>query len=301
MPWAASSWCTRSTLALSLSILLIATMIGTFAARAWWMASIVWGITPSSAATTSTTRSVTWAPLARMAVDGDDGRSLDELARVFVGEREQLLARGRDHVAGALGGLYGDDVLARNRLHSEAELVRHDLGGGEIDDLVDVRQDLGRHELLDDLDRAHAELVGQVLHRQGRRQHGLALAVGLDLDRDRGGLEGRAGSLDRPRRQWRGGILEGHPPLLEKVHQLFLADPKFACEFVCLHARTYDYAAQGEFETSGGSATRPTPPKVRRRRWSSAPSPVPSSCAPSPGMKRRGEGKRPAPARALWG
>jgi len=28
-----------------------------------------------------------------------------------------------------------------------------------------------------------------------------------------------------------------------------LTDPEFACEFVCLHARTYDYAARGEFET----------------------------------------------------
>ena len=33
------------------------------------MASIVWGITPSSAATTSTTMSVAWAPRARMAVN----------------------------------------------------------------------------------------------------------------------------------------------------------------------------------------------------------------------------------------
>ena len=32
------------------------------------MASMVWGITPSSAATTSTTMSVAWAPRARIAV-----------------------------------------------------------------------------------------------------------------------------------------------------------------------------------------------------------------------------------------
>ncbi len=43
-------------------------MIGTSAALAWSMASIVWGITPSSAATTRTTMSVAWAPRARMAV-----------------------------------------------------------------------------------------------------------------------------------------------------------------------------------------------------------------------------------------
>ena len=42
--------------------------MGTSAARAWSMASTVWGMTPSSAATTSTTMSVTSAPRARMAV-----------------------------------------------------------------------------------------------------------------------------------------------------------------------------------------------------------------------------------------
>ena len=43
-------------------------MIGTSAALAWSIASSVWGITPSSAATTITAMSVTWAPRARMAV-----------------------------------------------------------------------------------------------------------------------------------------------------------------------------------------------------------------------------------------
>jgi hypothetical protein len=50
------------------SILLSATTIGTSAALAWAIASWVCGITPSSAATTSTTTSVTLAPRARMAV-----------------------------------------------------------------------------------------------------------------------------------------------------------------------------------------------------------------------------------------
>ena len=59
---------TRSGLASGLSILLMATIIGTFAALAWLMASIVCGITPSSAATTRTTMSVTLAPRARIAV-----------------------------------------------------------------------------------------------------------------------------------------------------------------------------------------------------------------------------------------
>ncbi len=44
-------------------------MIGTFAARAWLIASCVWGITPSSAATTRMTMSVAWAPRARIAVN----------------------------------------------------------------------------------------------------------------------------------------------------------------------------------------------------------------------------------------
>ncbi len=43
--------------------------MGTSAALAWLSASTVWGITPSSAATTSTTMSVASAPRARMAVN----------------------------------------------------------------------------------------------------------------------------------------------------------------------------------------------------------------------------------------
>ena len=60
---------TLSGLAPSLSILLTATTIGTLAACAWLRASIVCGMTPSSAATTRTAMSVTWAPRARMAVN----------------------------------------------------------------------------------------------------------------------------------------------------------------------------------------------------------------------------------------
>ena len=46
----------------------MATTIGTCAARAWSIASMVWGITLSSAATMRMTRSVIRAPRARMAV-----------------------------------------------------------------------------------------------------------------------------------------------------------------------------------------------------------------------------------------
>ena len=59
---------TLSGLASCLSILFSATTSGTSAALAWLIASMVCGITPSSAATTSTTMSVTLAPRARMAV-----------------------------------------------------------------------------------------------------------------------------------------------------------------------------------------------------------------------------------------
>ena len=68
-PRSASCCLMRSGWASGLSILLIATMIGTLAALAWSMASSVCGITPSSAATTSTTMSVTLAPRARMRVN----------------------------------------------------------------------------------------------------------------------------------------------------------------------------------------------------------------------------------------
>ena len=66
---AVNSWRIRSGLAASLSILLTATTIGTPAALAWAMASMVCGITPSSAATTRITMSVAFAPRARMAVN----------------------------------------------------------------------------------------------------------------------------------------------------------------------------------------------------------------------------------------
>ena len=67
-PCSTSSRLTRSGSAEGLSILFTATMIGTFAAFACAIASFVWGITPSSAATTRTTMSVALAPRARMAV-----------------------------------------------------------------------------------------------------------------------------------------------------------------------------------------------------------------------------------------
>ena len=64
----ASSCLMRSGSAPGLSILLMATMIGTPPALAWRTASSVCGMTPSSAATTIMTISVTLAPRARIAV-----------------------------------------------------------------------------------------------------------------------------------------------------------------------------------------------------------------------------------------
>ena len=58
----------RSGLASGLSILLMATMMGILAALAWLMDSTVWGMMPSSAATTRMATSVIMAPRARMAV-----------------------------------------------------------------------------------------------------------------------------------------------------------------------------------------------------------------------------------------
>ena len=65
---ATNSVFTRSGFESGLSILLIATTKVTPAARAWWIASLVCGITPSSAATTRMTMSVAFAPRARIAV-----------------------------------------------------------------------------------------------------------------------------------------------------------------------------------------------------------------------------------------
>ena len=67
--YSVSSCLTLSILALSLSILLIATMISIPAAFAWLIASIVCGITPSSAATTRIAISVLCAPRIRIAVN----------------------------------------------------------------------------------------------------------------------------------------------------------------------------------------------------------------------------------------
>ena len=84
-PCSESCCFTRSGWACSRSILLMATTIGAPDALAWLSASTVCGMTPSSAATTSTTMSVASAPRARMAVNASwPGVSMKVMTRSFV-------------------------------------------------------------------------------------------------------------------------------------------------------------------------------------------------------------------------
>ena len=107
-PSAASSLRTRSGWAPSLSILLTAIRIGTSAARAWSIASLVCGITPSSAATTTTAMSVTLAPRARIAVKAAWPGRVEE------GDRLLLVVDlvGADVLGDAAGLARGDLGLA---------------------------------------------------------------------------------------------------------------------------------------------------------------------------------------------
>ena len=149
----ASSPLTLSTFAASRSILLTATMIGTSAARAWSIASTVCGMTPSSAATTTTTMSVTSAPRARIAVNAAwPGVSM---------KRDRLLARvhlvGAD-VLGDATGLSGDHLGLADRVEERGLSVvdvahdRHDrravlkvLVGVLEDDLLGLLLGCGDH------------------------------------------------------------------------------------------------------------------------------------------------------------
>src|SRR5438876_1223937 len=127
-PWSASCFFTRSRLAPGLSILLIATTIGTPAARAWCMASVVWGITPSSAATTRITR-------AQVGGHGLPGL----LDRHF--------------------------FLERDDLRVEAELAAHLPGDVDIEGLVDRGHDASPQESRDDVLGLAVHLLGKLLDR----------------------------------------------------------------------------------------------------------------------------------------
>jgi hypothetical protein len=102
-----------------LSILLIATIIGTPAALAWLIASTVWGITESSAATTSITISVTCAPRARIEV---------KAAWPGVSRKLSSCARLGRHLIGAdmlrdAAGLARDDIGLADRVEQRGLAV----------------------------------------------------------------------------------------------------------------------------------------------------------------------------------
>ena len=99
-------------LAPGLSILLIATIIGTPAALVWLIASIVCGFRPSSAATTRTTMSVTLAPRGAHLGEGLVARRIEEGDLRLVGQAHLI---GAD-MLGDPAGLAGDDVGAADRV-----------------------------------------------------------------------------------------------------------------------------------------------------------------------------------------
>ena len=145
---------TRVGSAPSLSILLTATTIGTSAALAWSIASSVCGLTPSSAATTMTAMSVTFAPRARIAVNASWPGRVEE----------------RDRACSFVVDLVGADVL-----RDAAGLARDDLGLADRVEqrrlaVVDVAHDRDDRRALDEVlvgvleDGLGVDLVG----RRGR-------------------------------------------------------------------------------------------------------------------------------------
>ncbi len=200
----ASCCLTRSMLASGLSILLMATMMGTLAARAWSMASLVWGMTPSSAATTRTTMSVTLAPRARRRVKaswpgvstkvigpvldrdpvgadvlGDAARFLVDEVRGADGVEERRLAvvdvahdrddgRARDEVGGPGLGRLPHGPLEGRELGVEVRGLGDGRGQGLVGEVVEVGGEALGGELLD-------EVAGLDLHPLGHVPEGQAL------------------------------------------------------------------------------------------------------------------------------
>ena len=140
-PWSDSCCLTRLRSASSRSILLMATMIGTSAALAWLMASTVWGMTPSSAATTRID------DVGDVRAAGPHGGERGVAGRV---DERDLLAVELD--------LVGADVLG-----DAAGLARHDVGVADAVEqlglaVVDVAHD-------GDDRRARPQVVGVVRRR----------------------------------------------------------------------------------------------------------------------------------------
>ncbi len=150
-----------------MSILLTATIIGTSAALAWSIASTVWGITPSSAATTSD------HDVGHLAAAGAHGGEGLVARRVEEGERRPSWCDlVRADVLGDAAGLAGGHLGLADGVEQRGLAV------------VDVTHDRDDRRALDHLvgrvvvDRLVGHLVGRVLDVDL-----LVEAVGQDLDR----------------------------------------------------------------------------------------------------------------------
>ena len=166
-------------LASGLSILLIATIIGTPAALVWLIASIVCGRRPSSAATTRMTISVTLAPRARISVKAS-WPGVSRKVTFDLSGRADLI--GAD-MLGDAAGLAGDDVGAADRVEQRGLAVvdmAHDRDHRRtrLERLVGI--DVGRRV---DVDVGFADPL-DVVAELGDQQLGRVLVDRL-VDRDR--------------------------------------------------------------------------------------------------------------------
>ena len=208
-PRSDSSRFTRSAFASGLSTLLMATMIGTPAAFAWSIASRVCGMTPSSAATTRMTMSVTLraagahqgerlvargveedhAAVVDLDVVGADvlrdaaGLALGDAGLPDAVEQRRLAVVDVAHDGddrGARDAILGMDVdgfdleqflFEAAQLDLGAELARDHRRGVDVQRRVDRHHDPLVEELLQDVLRAELELLGEVLdgHAFGER------------------------------------------------------------------------------------------------------------------------------------
>ena len=218
-PWVTSSLRTRSGLASGRSILFTATTIGTCAALAWSIASTVCGMTPSSAATTSTATSVDLGAAGAHGGERLVARRVEERDLAAVGHVDLV---GADVLGDAAGlgvddrrladgveerGLAVVDVahdghdrrpgLERVRLVLERDLLgllvgrvadldlALELAADQLDRLVaqrlrDLHHLVRRHQERDDLGRRDAELLGEILDGDpGRDADGPGRNLGL--------------------------------------------------------------------------------------------------------------------------
>ena len=162
-PSAASSPRTLSGFASGRSILFTATTIGTSAARAWEIDSFVCGMTPSSAATTSTAMSVTFAPRARMAVNASWPGRVEERDPAVV-----VLDLVRADVLRDAAGLGLDDRGLADRVEQRRLAV------------VDVAHDRDDRRARDEIRLGVLEDLGLLVLLGGVLDRDLALQLGGD-------------------------------------------------------------------------------------------------------------------------